>query len=506
MFQNAPAVALSLPVLLLIAAGLLVAMALLCWLVWGRSLGTLQTELAEKRERLASAARELHGEQIRSQQAQSDSERYRGEVSTLQQQITALTGEISAAKAAHDAQSKAMAERLAELARLRTDIQENFQGIAGSALQANQQQFLQLANEVFAKHREGATQDLTKSRQDMAALLTPMKTTLDEYRKNLKEIEEARNNAYGGLNQQLSVMAEDQMRLRSETQNLVNALRSGPKTAGRWGERQLRNVLEMAGLSEYVDYQLEVHVEGDDGTRLRPDAIIRLPGGHQLVVDAKTSWGSYQAAHAATSDSERMGHLKAHAASLRKHAADLGRKSYTDQFERAPDFVLMFVAGEQFVSAAVDVDPELWEFALQRRVLIVSPTSLIAVARTVSYVWRQEQLTRQAMEIGELGRELYGRMRTMGDRLASLGRSLQSSVTGYNNLVGTVEARVMPAARKFTELAIETNAEPLPESPRIEVAMRLPSPGKDLEVSEVSDVTGHQSVADTAAEGTDDGA
>jgi DNA recombination protein RmuC len=242
-----------------------------------------------------------------------------------------------------------------------------------------------------------------------------------------------------------------------EAAKLVNALRTAPKARGRWGEQQLRNVLESCGLSEHADFQTEVSITGSDGDRLRPDVIIKVPGGQSLVIDAKVSLNAYQDAFGAVDEGERLLALAAHTASMRAHVNSLGNKAYWNQFTDAPDYVIMFVPGEHFLSAALEHDPTLWDFAFEKRVLLATPTNLIAIARTVSAVWRQEKLAGQAREIAELGKDLYARLSVMGGHVARVGKNLDTAVGAYNSFVGSLESQVLTQAKKFEALNIETS-------------------------------------------------
>lgn len=450
------------------------------WLLWGRKVGTLEAERDRERERFALAIADLRAEQARSGQLEATVEELNAE--------RMLRAELQAALAAAQAQAgereQAVAAQLAQLAEVRGALAKDFQVLAESALRQNQQQFLNLANETMEKHRLGATADFAKTKAELEGLLTPVKDTLVRYQQGLSDVEKARAEAYGGVVAQIQTMLADQAQLRAETAKLVHALKSAPKARGRWGEQQLKNVLELAGLSSYVDFEMEVHVGTEDGA-LRPDAVIRLPGGRKLVVDAKTSLTNFLEAAESSDDAVRTAHLASHARALKLHAEQLGRKDYWSQFDGAVDFVVMFVPGEHFVTAALEVDPSLWDFAFSKRVLIATPTNLIAIARTVSHVWRQEKLAEQAQEIGGLGKELYKRLRAMGDHVLGLGKSIDGVVKKYNAFVGSLESSVLPQARRFEDLQLETQEErdSLAVAEEVDLMVRLPSPGRDLELS-----------------------
>jgi DNA recombination protein RmuC len=241
----------------------------------------------------------------------------------------------------------------------------------------------------------------------------------------------------------------------AEAAKLVNALRNAPKARGRWGEQQLRNVLETCGLSEHCDFATEVSVMDADGARLRPDVVVRVPGGQSLVIDAKVSLNEYQDAFGAVDETAREAHLMAHSNAIRAHVNALGAKAYWTQFEDAPDYVVMFIPGEHFLTAALEQDPTLWDYAFDKRVLLATPTNLIAIARTVAAVWRQERLAKEARQIGELGKELYERLAKAADDLRKVGSGLSTAVNNYNSFVASFETRSLVTARKFRELNIE---------------------------------------------------
>jgi DNA recombination protein RmuC len=259
-----------------------------------------------------------------------------------------------------------------------------------------------------------------------------------------------------------------QEKVSSEAAKLVNSLRNAPKSRGRWGEQQLKNVLETCGLTENCDFQTEVSMAGEDGGRLRPDAIVRVPGGRALVIDAKVSLNAYQDAFGAVDEAERLVGLAAHAASMRNHVNSLGNKAYWSQFDDAPDYVIMFVPGEHFLSAALEHDPTLWDFAFEKRVLLATPTNLIAIARTVAAVWRQERLAKQARQIGELGKEMYDRLAKVADDLRKVGTGLNSAVSNFNAFTNSFNGRLVVTGRKFRELDIETGNRELADVPSVD--------------------------------------
>ena len=306
----------------------------------------------------------------------------------------------------------------------------------------------------------------------MKALLQPVTERLQRYEEGVAKVEAERRDAFGDLKGQIEAMRVGTERVSGEAAKLVNALRNAPKARGRWGEQQLKNVLESCGLSEYADFQTEVSIGLEDGGRLRPDVIIRVPGGQSLVIDAKVSLNAYQDAFGAVDETDRGTHLAAHALSMRTHVNSLGNKNYWSQFADAPDYVIMFVPGEHFLSAALENDPTLWDFAFDKKVLLATPTNLIAIARTVAAVWRQEKLAGQAREIAELGKDLYARLAVMGSHVGRLGKNLDTAVGAYNAFVGSLESNVLTQARRFESLNIDTGNKAIETLPIVEQSTR----------------------------------
>ncbi|MBK5265169.1 MAG: DNA recombination protein RmuC, partial [Alphaproteobacteria bacterium] len=289
----------------------------------------------------------------------------------------------------------------------------------------------------------------------------------------LQRVEKDRTESYAGLREAVDQVRVGQGQVKDEAARLVNALRSSPKARGRWGEQSLHNVLEQAGLSQHIDYRTEVSVDSDDG-RLRPDVIVSLPGGRELVIDAKCSLNAYLDASEEVDDVLRTGHLKAHAASIRNHAQQLGAKDYWARFGKAADYVVMFIPGEHFLSAALEQDESLWEWAFERRVLLATPTNLVAICRTVASVWRQEKLAEEAQVIGALGKELYERLIVAAGHLKKLGNGLNSAVNHYNSFVSSFEGRVLVTGRKFRDMNIETGSREIEQVEGVDVLAREP--------------------------------
>jgi len=362
-------------------------------------------------------------------------------------------------------------QEVAGLTALRGEIEQNLKALAADALHGSQNSFLALANEAFARHKEGAEISLGQRQKAIEGLLAPIHQTLEEYRKGIAEIEKSRVAAYSGLATEVQGLVRMQADASAQTRKLVNALQAAPKTRGRWGEQQLHNVMELSGMTAYVDYLPEKTVDLDEA-RLRPDVIIRLPGDRRIVVDAKTSMAAYLDAVEETEEEAREAHLQRHARQLRTHMKQLGAKAYWSALPFTPDFVVMFIPGENFFAAAIERDPELFEEAIGERVLIVTPTTLIALAKAIAFGWRQEKLAEDAQQIARLGRELYRRLAAMGGHVADLGRGLEGAVKHYNSFVGSLESRVMPQARRFNEIEVDGTQDPLPELRPIETEAR----------------------------------
>jgi DNA recombination protein RmuC len=362
------------------------------------------------------------------------------------------------------------AEKVESVTAARDELSNQFSALSTAALEQNNARFLQLADERMKAQQAAGKTELDAQKRGVEQLVKPVEDKLLEVGRVLEKMEGERAKAYGGLNQQLLEVSETQRRLQTETASLVTALRK-PEVRGRWGELQLRNVCEMAGMLAYCDFVEQETVEGDEGQQLRPDVIVRLPGGKEIVVDAKAPIAAYIDSTEAPDPETRDAHLDRYARHVLDHARKLSSKSYAKQFN-SPEFVVMFLPGEVFYSAALERMPDLIERSVENSVLIATPTTLIALLKAVAYGWRQERMADSAEQVQKLGVELYERLSLLSRRFVGLGKKLDASVKAYNDTVGTFESRVLVSARKFDEHGVAPDGAELESPAPIELSAR----------------------------------
>ncbi len=411
------------------------------------------------------------------QQARQELEEAVAVNASRQEELQALREKVLRLETLLEGERDRYEEKVATLKQAEEKLTHVFKSLSGDVLKSQSESFLQLATKALERYQEGAKTDLDQRKRAIEDLLSPVKQSLEKFDGKVTELEKSRHGAYEGLKEQVRSLMNLQEGLRKETADLVKALRS-PVARGRWGEIQLKRVVELAGMVEYCDFEQQKTVSTEDDERLRPDLVVHLPGKRQIVVDAKAPLLSYLEAYQCSDEQLKANHLAQHARHIRNHISQLSKKSYWDQFQPSPEFVVLFLPGEIFFSSALEQDPSLIEVGVEQGVILATPTTLIALLRAVAYGWSQERISKNAEEVCKLGRELYKRILDMTKHWDKMGKSLNQTLQAYNRAVGSLESRVLVSARKFQDLGISSDKEQLPEVDAVETLPRELSKGE----------------------------
>jgi len=412
-------------------------------------------------------AEKVRATQSRQQEVVEQMDSVQSELASLKKNEASLLKTQTELKVRMEEERKAAVEKQALLNKAESRLVDTFKALSADALKSTQDQFLTLANNNLKAQQQEAKNDLLKRQTAVEQMVKPLSETLEKVQQQIVESEKTREGNHSALKQQILHITESNQGLQRETQKLVKALRQ-PHGRGQWGEMQLRRVVEMAGMQEHCDFETQTTTTTDEGKRLRPDLIVKLPGGQQIVVDSKAPMDAYLDAIETDDDAVRDTALARHAAQVRTHIQQLGSKNYQQQFESTPEFVVLFLPSEAFFSAALSQDSSLIEKGVGQGVILATPTTLIALLRAVAFGWRQEALTQNAREISQIGQELYARLGSFAGHVQKLGRSLKSAVADYNKTVGSFETRIVSGARKFEVLGAAPDSSSIPVSEGIE--------------------------------------
>jgi DNA recombination protein RmuC len=445
-----------------ITLGIFIGGVVVWFLAKARFQGVYVKQLAELEGNVKGA--EAVNSELRKQIEQKDSE-----ISQMKSELDAERQSKVEAFTRLEESQKNLAEQRSLLEAMKTEMTDTFNALSSAALKSSSEDFLRLASEHLGKVVAETKGKLGEHQAAINGLIKPLHDELKRYEEQVRLIEESRHKAYGSLEEQLRALASTHEQLQRETSNLVSALKK-PQVRGRWGEITLRRVAELSGMSAHCDFTEQISVETESG-RLRPDMIVHLPLEREIVVDAKVSLEAYLDALSALKEDERKAKMEKHAQQVRAHMIKLGSKEYWNQFKQSPEFVVLFLPGESFLSSALEVDSSLIEDGIQRRVIIATPTTFIALLRAIAYGWRQEQLAKNAQEISNLGKELYERIHTLVKHFVDIGSAIGKAMDSYNKAVGSIELRVLPSVRKFKELGV-TGAEDIPVLEQIDKAPR----------------------------------